>query len=146
MFSELQNVCCSPTNSIESSGKLTVLFKLLNCLKNERIVIVSSRTRTLDLIQRFCDDFKYVCSRLDGSVLANARQTIVNRFNDGRGGNVFLLSAKAGGVGLNLTGASRLVLFDTDWNPATDIQAMARVWRDGQKWNVFLYRFLTAGL
>lgn len=54
---------------------------------------------------------------------------------------VFLLSAKAGGVGLNLPGASRLVLFDSDWNPASDIQAMARIWRDGQKKDVYIYRF-----
>ena len=57
---------------------------------------------------------------------------------------MFLLSSKAGGVGLNIVGASRLVLFDIDWNPANDLQAMARVWRDGQKRTVFIYRFLTA--
>lgn len=53
---------------------------------------------------------------------------------------VFLLSARAGGVGLNLTGASRLVLFDSDWNPASDAQAMSRIWRDGQKHSVYIYR------
>lgn len=58
---------------------------------------------------------------------------------------VFLLSTKAGGVGLNLVGASRLVLFDLDWNPAHDIQAMARIWRDGQKKTVHIYRLLTTG-
>jgi DNA repair and recombination protein RAD54B len=55
---------------------------------------------------------------------------------------VFLLSAKAGGVGLNLSGASRLVLFDSDWNPASDAQAMARIWRDGQRRDVYIYRFV----
>lgn len=54
---------------------------------------------------------------------------------------VFLLSAKAGGVGLNLPGASRLILFDSDWNPASDSQAMARIWRDGQKKDVYILRF-----
>lgn len=53
---------------------------------------------------------------------------------------IFLLSAKAGGVGLNLIGASRLILFDSDWNPANDLQAMARIWRDGQKRSVYIYR------
>lgn len=53
---------------------------------------------------------------------------------------IFLLSAKAGGVGLNLPGASRLILFDSDWNPASDSQAMARIWRDGQKRDVYIYR------
>jgi hypothetical protein len=58
---------------------------------------------------------------------------------------VFLLSTKAGGVGLNIVGASRLVLFDIDWNPAHDLQAMARVWRDGQTRPVHIYRLLLAG-
>jgi len=56
--------------------------------------------------------------------------------------DVFLLSAKAGGVGLNLTGASRLVLYDSDWNPATDLQAMSRIWRDGQMRSVYIYRYV----
>lgn len=51
------------------------------------------------------------------------------------------MSAKAGGVGLNLVGASRLILFDSDWNPANDAQAMARIWRDGQKRSVYIYRW-----
>lgn len=55
---------------------------------------------------------------------------------------MFLLSAKAGGVGLNLIGASRILLYDIDWNPATDLQAMSRVWRDGQKKKVYIYRFV----
>jgi hypothetical protein len=54
---------------------------------------------------------------------------------------VFLLSARAGGVGLNLTGASRLILYDSDWNPATDLQAMSRIWRDGQMRSVYIYRY-----
>ena len=58
---------------------------------------------------------------------------------------VLLLSSKAGGTGLNLIGASRILLFDMDWNPATDVQAMARVWRDGQRRKVHVYRLATAG-
>lgn len=58
---------------------------------------------------------------------------------------VFLLSSKAGGCGLNLIGANRLVLFDPDWNPATDKQAAARVWRNGQKKHVYVYRLLATG-
>ena len=58
---------------------------------------------------------------------------------------MFLLSSKAGGCGLNLIGANRLVLFDPDWNPATDKQAAARVWRDGQRKRCFVYRFLATG-
>ena len=58
---------------------------------------------------------------------------------------MFLLSSKAGGVGLNLVGGSVLILYDIDWNPANDQQAMARIWRDGQKSNVIIYRLLTTG-
>ena len=59
---------------------------------------------------------------------------------------VFLLSSKAGGCGLNLIGANRLVMFDPDWNPANDDQAMARVWRDGQKKHCFIYRLLAVNV
>jgi DNA repair and recombination protein RAD54B len=89
----------------------------------------------------------YTFLRLDGSTPASKRQDLVDRFNRSPPSNafVFLLSAKAGGVGLNLIGASRLVLFDLDWNPATDIQAMARIHRDGQKRPCYIYRMLTQG-
>lgn len=79
--------------------------------------------------------------RLDGSTPTAQRTNIVERFNRSYSNVfVFLLSSKAGGVGLNLTGASRLILFDSDWNPATDLQAMSRIWRDGQKHSVYIYR------
>jgi len=58
---------------------------------------------------------------------------------------IFFLSSKAGGCGLNLVGGNRLILYDPDWNPASDLQAMARVWRDGQQKNVFIYRLLSTG-
>ena len=58
---------------------------------------------------------------------------------------MFLLSSKAGGVGLNLIGGNVVILYDIDWNPANDQQAMARVWRDGQRKNVTIYRLLTTG-
>lgn len=59
---------------------------------------------------------------------------------------VFMLSSKAGGCGLNLIGANRLVMFDPDWNPANDDQAMARVWRDGQKKECFIYRLIAVSI
>lgn len=69
-----------------------------------------------------------------------------HRFNDPNDPTfILLLSSKAGGVGLNIIGANRLMLFDPDWNPANDAQALARVWREGQQKKVFIYRFLTAG-
>lgn len=72
---------------------------------------------------------------------------IVEQFNDPLGGDfIFMLSSKAGGCGLNLIGANRLVMFDPDWNPANDEQAMARVWRDGQKKNCYIYRLLAVSV
>jgi DNA repair and recombination protein RAD54B len=85
--------------------------------------------------------------RLDGSTPAQKRQALVEDFNR-LPSNLcfaFLLSAKAGGTGLNLIGASRLVLFDVDWNPATDVQAMARIHRDGQKRHCRIYRVVLKG-
>lgn len=76
------------------------------------------------------------------------RQKLVDRFNDAsnpENPTVFLLSSKAGGCGINLIGANRLVLFDPDWNPAADQQALARVWRDGQRKDCFVYRFIATG-
>ncbi|BEJ00714.1 hypothetical protein CcaverHIS631_0505710 [Cutaneotrichosporon cavernicola] len=130
------------------SGKLTVLENILSSVayaRTEKIVVVSSWTTTLNLIQDLCIRHRYDFLRLDGSTPQKQRQELVDRFNRGsvQDSMVFLLSAKAGGVGLNLIGASRLVLFDSDWNPSTDLQAMARIHRDGQKKPVFIYRLLT---
>lgn len=81
------------------------------------------------------------------STKAEDRQQLVDQFNKSSQDNtfVFLLSTKAGGTGLNIVGASRLVLFDSDWNPANDLQAMGRIHRDGQKRECFIYRFITTG-
>ena len=74
------------------------------------------------------------------------RMKIVDRFNDPESSDfIFMLSSKAGGCGLNLIGANRLIMFDPDWNPANDDQAMARIWRDGQKKQVYIYRLLSTG-
>lgn len=132
----------------DHSGKLKVLSHLLAQIhrQGERVVLVSNYTQTLDLLQKLCENRSYEFLRLDGKTPTNKRQSLVDRFNDKYCKVfVFLLSSKAGGVGLNLIGASRLVLFDIDWNPANDIQSMARVWRDGQKKTVHIYRLLTTG-
>ncbi|XP_050390959.1 DNA repair and recombination protein RAD54B [Patella vulgata] len=134
----------------EDSGKLIVLASILLAVHHpacrEKIVIVSNHTKTLNVIERFCVTTGYQFLRLDGQTPTNHRQELVKKFNNKYSTEtVFLLSSKAGGVGLNLIGASRLVLYDIDWNPANDLQAMARVWRDGQKRKVYIYRLLTTG-
>ncbi|XP_027053891.1 DNA repair and recombination protein RAD54B-like [Pocillopora damicornis] len=144
-FPENFNPGCFTTNH---SGKLQALGHILTQIRStrERVVLVSNYTQTLDLLQRLCEDRGYDFLRLDGKTPTSKRQSLVDRFNDKYCKIfVFLLSSKAGGVGLNLIGASRLILYDIDWNPANDIQSMARVWRDGQKNTVHIYRLLTTG-
>ncbi|KAJ6395974.1 hypothetical protein OIU77_021096 [Salix suchowensis] len=134
---------------VELSGKMHVLARLLAHLRlrtDDRIVLVSNYTQTLDLFAQLCRERRYPHIRLDGTTSISKRQKLVNHFNDpSKDQFVFLLSSKAGGCGLNLIGGNRLVLFDPDWNPANDKQAAARVWRDGQKKRVYIYRFLSTG-
>ncbi|KZV80511.1 hypothetical protein EXIGLDRAFT_845467 [Exidia glandulosa HHB12029] len=148
------------------SGKLSVVSRILSHLRKEteeKVIIVSHYTSTLDVIEKYCKNQRYgrVSTtfqatslltlhryfRLDGQTQPAKRQEYVDTFNrtPQKQHFVFLLSTKAGGVGLNLVGASRLVLVDSDWNPSHDLQAMARIHRDGQKRPVFIYRLLSAG-
>ncbi|KAJ5086951.1 DNA repair protein rhp54 [Penicillium alfredii] len=131
------------------SGKMMVLDRMLARIRqdtNDKIVLISNYTQTLDLFERLCRSRAYGSLRLDGTMNIKKRQKLVDKFNDPDGPEfVFLLSSKAGGCGLNLIGANRLVLFDPDWNPAADQQALARVWRDGQKKDCFVYRFIATG-
>lgn len=132
---------------ISDSAKMQVALSICqsSLAVRDKLILVSNYTSALDLLQHALSQNNISFCRLDGSTPVNQRGNIVRRFNDGSMGEVFLLSAKAGGVGLNLIGANRLILFDPDWNPATDLQAMARVWRDGQKKMVFVYRLLCTG-
>ncbi|CCM04370.1 uncharacterized protein FIBRA_06543 [Fibroporia radiculosa] len=137
-------------DDVTLSGKLTALAHLLRALHkhtDEKCIIVSHYTSTLNLVEAFCKKQAYTYHRLDGQTPAPKRQEYVNEFNKSNQAKrfIFLLSSKAGGVGLNLIGASRLCLIDSDWNPSHDLQSMARIHRDGQKRPVFIYRFLTAG-
>ena len=132
------------------SGKLFVLYRLMltmRALKNgERIVVVSNYTSTLDLVDTMCSQNKWPVLRLDGTTAGPKRTKLVAQFNDPYSGAfAFLLSSKAGGCGINLIGGNRLVLFDPDWNPASDKQAAGRIWREGQKRRCFIYRFMSSG-
>ncbi|CAX45621.1 SWI/SNF family member, DNA-dependent ATPase, DNA repair and recombination protein, putative [Candida dubliniensis CD36] len=131
------------------SGKFLILERFLRKINKEtddKIVLISNYTQTLDLIEKMCRYKKYGVLRLDGTMNINKRQKLVDKFNDPNGPEfIFLLSSKAGGCGINLIGANRLVLIDPDWNPASDQQALARVWRDGQKKDCFIYRLISTG-
>jgi DNA repair and recombination protein RAD54 and RAD54-like protein len=131
------------------SGKLALLSAMLDQTRGpqgDRWVIVSNYTTTLDLVAELCQAKGLKHVRLDGSVSVGKRTALVTAFNDRAGGySCFLLSSKAGGCGLNLIGANRLAMLDCAWNPADDKQAAGRVWREGQRRRVFVYRFLSRG-
>ena len=137
---------------IPLSGKLSVLHELLKHIRTEapddKIVIVSNFTATLSIIEdSLLKPHGLPFLRLDGTIDSKKRDELVNTFNktSSERSFAFLLSSKAGGCGLNLIGANRLVMFDPDWNPAADIQAMARVYRQGQTKRCIIYRFFTSG-
>ena len=150
---KLRLICNNSSNDSNSdnsiSSKLSVLEKMLLSVKSigsEKVVVVSNFMSTLDQIFSIGKSHKWSMLRLDGSVQPEKRMKIVQHFNNPTSEFfLMLLSAKAGGVGLNLTGASRLILFEPDWNPAIDLQAMGRIWRDGQTKPVFIYRLICNG-
>ncbi|KNE64752.1 hypothetical protein AMAG_10102 [Allomyces macrogynus ATCC 38327] len=135
--------------NVAQGGKLVVLERMLHKIKTttkDKIVLISNYTQTLDVMEQLCQSRAWGSLRLDGTMTVKKRQKLVDQFNDPNGSEfVFLLSSKAGGCGLNLIGANRLILFDPDWNPASDMQALARVWRDGQQKTCFIYRFIATG-
>ncbi|CAI5734234.1 unnamed protein product [Hyaloperonospora brassicae] len=143
--SSFQEMCSLST---KTCGKMIVLEKLLAVWKKrrERTLIFSRSTRMLDIIQQFLIAKATRYSRLDGKTKGEERLQMVNEFND-RDSNtsVFLISTRAGGVGLNLQSATNVVIFDPSWNPAHDCQAQDRAYRIGQTKDVQVYRLITLG-
>jgi SNF2 family DNA or RNA helicase len=132
---------------IKSSGKFVLLSKLLPKLHagGHKVLIFSQMVRVLDLLQELLQFKHYSYERLDGSTSASARNAAVDRFKrESLKRFVMLLSTRAGGLGLNLTAADTVIIFDSDWNPQNDLQAMARAHRIGQTRSVRVYRLLTA--
>ena len=99
----------------------------------------------LSLIEAFVASEGYAFLRMDGNTPVRRRQPMVAEFNRPSGPFLFLLTTRVGGLGINLTGADRVVIFDPDWNPSTDLQARERAWRIGQQRDVTIYRLLMAG-
>lgn len=131
---------------INSSSKLVFLDKLLARLREnkKRVLIFSQMVRLLDLLEDYLHMKEYPYERLDGSVKRGDRQEAIDRFMDIEADAfVFLLGTRAGGLGINLTIADTVVIFDSDWNPQNDIQAQARVHRIGQQNTVKVYRLIT---
>ncbi|KPP73384.1 chromodomain-helicase-DNA-binding protein 5-like [Scleropages formosus] len=131
---------------VKSSGKLTLLQKMLKKLKNEghRVLIFSQMTKMLDLLEDFLEYEGYKYERIDGGITGGLRQEAIDRFNaPGAQQFCFLLSTRAGGLGINLATADTVIIYDSDWNPHNDIQAFSRAHRIGQNKKVMIYRFVT---
>ncbi|KAM9846394.1 transcriptional regulator ATRX-like [Aulostomus maculatus] len=155
----------SDAKILEHSGKMVLLFEILKMTEElgDKILVFSQSLISLDLIEDFLrashnardstalrvgswiKDVDYY--RLDGSVTAPLRKKWADEFNNSanKRGRLFLISTKAGSLGINLVSANRVVIFDASWNPSHDIQSIYRVYRFGQLKQVFVYRFLAQG-
>uniref|UniRef100_A0AAR2M665 DNA helicase n=1 Tax=Pygocentrus nattereri TaxID=42514 RepID=A0AAR2M665_PYGNA len=134
------------TSLTKASGKLMLLQKMLRKLKEQghRVLVFSQMTKMLDLLEDFLDYEGYKYERIDGAITGALRQEAIDRFNaPGAVQFCFLLSTRAGGLGINLATADTVIIFDSDWNPHNDIQAFSRAHRIGQANKVMIYRFVT---
>lgn len=148
--SELSKDCQTQAQYVEKlincSGKMILLDKLVEKIVKEdsKVLIFSQFTNMLLLIEEYLKIKSIGYEKIDGGVKAKERQNSIDRFNNSSSKiNVFLLSTKAGGVGINLTSANVVIIFDSDWNPQNDVQATARAHRIGQENLVKVYRLIT---
>ena len=130
------------------SGKMQVVKALLELWTEQghKTLLFAQHRIMLDILEKFIkslDGVRY--RRMDGNTAIHTRQGLVDEFNNNADAHVFLLTTKVGGLGVNLTGADRVIIYDPDWNPSTDVQARERAWRLGQKREVMIYRLMTAG-
>uniref|UniRef100_A0A673VY58 SNF2 related chromatin remodeling ATPase 5 n=1 Tax=Salmo trutta TaxID=8032 RepID=A0A673VY58_SALTR len=129
-----------------NSGKMAVLDKLLPKMKAQgsRVLIFSQMTRMLDILEDYCMWRNFGYCRLDGQTPHEERQISINAYNEENSPKfIFMLSTRAGGLGINLATADVVILYDSDWNPQVDLQAMDRAHRIGQKKQVRVFRFIT---
>ncbi|KYZ75434.1 helicase SNF2 [Anaerosporomusa subterranea] len=148
LLTRLRQICCHPSLFLENyqggSGKLEMLQEILQDAIDggHRVLLFSQFTSMLGMIQQDLDAMQISYHYLDGSTKAEERIRLVNSFNSGEKA-VFLISLKAGGTGLNLTGADMVIHFDPWWNPAVEDQATDRAYRIGQKNSVQVYKLIT---
>ncbi|KAH6769766.1 chromatin remodeling factor17 [Perilla frutescens var. hirtella] len=131
---------------VENAGKMVLLDKLLPKLKerDSRVLIFSQMTRLLDILEDYLMYRGYLYCRIDGNTGGEDRDASIDAFNKpGSEKFVFLLSTRAGGLGINLATADVVILYDSDWNPQVDLQAQDRAHRIGQKKEVQVFRFCT---
>ncbi|XP_029019562.1 DNA excision repair protein ERCC-6-like isoform X2 [Betta splendens] len=133
---------------ISESGKLVFLFALLDQLRQEghRTLVFAHYRKVLDIIERILGNRGFKVLRLDGTITQIVeRERLISLFQRDERYSVFLLTTQVGGVGITLTAATRVVIYDPSWNPATDAQAVDRAYRIGQTENVVIYRLITCG-
>ncbi|KAG6553414.1 hypothetical protein Mapa_005149 [Marchantia paleacea] len=131
---------------VENAGKMVLLDKLLPKLKfrDSRVLIFSQMTRLLDILEDYCQYRGYLYCRIDGNTTGEDRESAIDSFNvENSEKFIFLLSTRAGGLGINLATADTVILYDSDWNPQVDLQAQDRAHRIGQKKEVQVFRFCT---
>jgi len=131
---------------VENSGKLVLLDKLLPKLqqRGSRVLVFSQMTRMIDILEDYCIYRGYKYCRIDGNTSGDDRESQIDEYNAPNSEKfVFLLSTRAGGLGINLYTADIVVLYDSDWNPQMDLQAMDRAHRIGQKKEVQVFRLCT---
>ncbi|KAF9523106.1 SNF2 family DNA-dependent ATPase [Crepidotus variabilis] len=133
---------------VQNSGKMIILDKLLSKMKENgsRVLIFSQMSRVLDILEDYCLFRTYKYCRIDGGTAHEDRIAAIDDYNrPGSEKFIFLLTTRAGGLGINLTTADIVVLYDSDWNPQADLQAMDRAHRIGQTKQVYVFRFITEG-
>ncbi|KAL3265822.1 hypothetical protein HHI36_010018 [Cryptolaemus montrouzieri] len=131
---------------VYNCGKMVILDKLLPKLQEQesRVLIFSQMTRMLDILEDYCHWKQYAYCRLDGQTPHEDRQRQINEYNEPNSKKfIFMLSTRAGGLGINLATADVVIIYDSDWNPQMDLQAMDRAHRIGQKKQVRVFRFIT---
>ncbi len=149
-LTRLRQICCHPSTFIENyqggSGKLELLMEVIpEAIANDhRILVFSQFTSMLRIIENELKDLDIPYFYLEGSTATEDRNDYVKRFNNGEG-KVFLISLKAGGTGLNLTGADTVIHYDPWWNPAVEDQATDRAYRIGQQNKVHVMKLITKG-
>ncbi|XP_071444534.1 DNA excision repair protein ERCC-6-like [Hetaerina americana] len=131
----------------DKSGKMIVVENLLRIWHRQghRVLLFTQGRQMMCILENFLIQQGYSYLKLDGATSVASRQPLISEFNQNSSHFVFLLTTRVGGLGINLTGANRVLIYDPDWNPATDTQARERAWRPGQQRHVTVYRLVTAG-
>ena len=144
LFEGIEKPNPPPNHLVIYSSKMRILDKLCNKLYGKsQILIFSQMTRMLDILEDYCNERRYEYCRIDGETSLEARERMISEFTQKESTKfIFLLSTRAGGLGLNLMTSDTVILYDSDWNPQVDLQAMDRVHRIGQTKPVLIYRLL----